>query len=407
MTANRTKILTVLAIAALLGAGWWLLAPTQLGGRTSYAIVVGNSMEPKPRARRLRDHARPLLVRAGRRRALPRRPDGQALSPPHRSHRAGRPPRHQGRPQPVRRSLEADAARRRGRAGRDPPRSRHRHPDGSCSRSTSPFSSSSSRSSRSPVEGRCRAGVPTSSDRCSRNSHVRQPIATDGDARPAALRRCARGHRALRSPRVLAWRAPETEQTHAVRRLCAHGALGTRVARRAAPSTRTAGRDRRDGVHEARAGARRLVRLRLRDEASERMSAARSRSAPSSRTARAGNARCRSRPGTLHRHDRARRGPARGATARTARGAAARPDRRRRRDVEGGVRAACRRLGLRGIDGDRQLVRAASRTRLRRYRRSGSIASDGDLETVRSPRVEARRRAACPARSASVRSSSR
>ncbi len=46
MTANRTKTLTVLAIAALLGAGWWVLAPTQLGGRTSYAIVVGNSMEP-------------------------------------------------------------------------------------------------------------------------------------------------------------------------------------------------------------------------------------------------------------------------------------------------------------------------------------------------------------------------
>jgi signal peptidase len=46
MTANRTKILSAVVTVALLAAGWWLLAPTQIGGRTSYAIIIGNSMEP-------------------------------------------------------------------------------------------------------------------------------------------------------------------------------------------------------------------------------------------------------------------------------------------------------------------------------------------------------------------------
>jgi signal peptidase len=47
MTASHpARIASVLLAFALLAAGWWLLAPSQLGGRTSYAIVIGNSMEP-------------------------------------------------------------------------------------------------------------------------------------------------------------------------------------------------------------------------------------------------------------------------------------------------------------------------------------------------------------------------
>ena len=37
---------SILAVVALAGA-WMFFAPTQLGGGTSYAIIVGNSMEPK------------------------------------------------------------------------------------------------------------------------------------------------------------------------------------------------------------------------------------------------------------------------------------------------------------------------------------------------------------------------
>lgn len=45
-TARVTGVLTgVLAVAAL-AAAWMLFAPAQVGGGTSYAIVVGNSMEP-------------------------------------------------------------------------------------------------------------------------------------------------------------------------------------------------------------------------------------------------------------------------------------------------------------------------------------------------------------------------
>ncbi len=41
-----TRIAGALAGAALLAAGWLYLAPVQLGGSTSYAVVVGSSMEP-------------------------------------------------------------------------------------------------------------------------------------------------------------------------------------------------------------------------------------------------------------------------------------------------------------------------------------------------------------------------
>jgi len=41
-----TAVAAGVASVAVLGAGWFLAAPTQVGGRTSYALIVGNSMEP-------------------------------------------------------------------------------------------------------------------------------------------------------------------------------------------------------------------------------------------------------------------------------------------------------------------------------------------------------------------------
>ena len=38
---------TVLGVVALIALGWWLLGPSQLGGRTSYAVVSGSSMQPR------------------------------------------------------------------------------------------------------------------------------------------------------------------------------------------------------------------------------------------------------------------------------------------------------------------------------------------------------------------------
>ena len=47
MTRSRlTAVAAGVAFVALLGAAWHLLAPTQVGGRTAYALIVGNSMEP-------------------------------------------------------------------------------------------------------------------------------------------------------------------------------------------------------------------------------------------------------------------------------------------------------------------------------------------------------------------------
>jgi signal peptidase I len=40
------RILAAVLVAAVSAAGWWLLAPTQLGGRTSYALIDGVSMNP-------------------------------------------------------------------------------------------------------------------------------------------------------------------------------------------------------------------------------------------------------------------------------------------------------------------------------------------------------------------------
>jgi signal peptidase I len=48
MTTGRvTGILTGVLAAVALGAAWIFFAPAQVGGGTSYAIIVGNSMEPK------------------------------------------------------------------------------------------------------------------------------------------------------------------------------------------------------------------------------------------------------------------------------------------------------------------------------------------------------------------------
>ena len=41
------RIGTALAALVVAGLAWWLLAPTQLGGSTGYAVVVGQSMEPE------------------------------------------------------------------------------------------------------------------------------------------------------------------------------------------------------------------------------------------------------------------------------------------------------------------------------------------------------------------------
>jgi signal peptidase len=40
------RTLGALAAALLIAAGWWFLAPAQLGGGTGYVVVKGNSMEP-------------------------------------------------------------------------------------------------------------------------------------------------------------------------------------------------------------------------------------------------------------------------------------------------------------------------------------------------------------------------
>jgi signal peptidase I len=44
--SRLTAVVAGVAFAAVLGAAWFLLAPTQVGGRTAYALIVGNSMEP-------------------------------------------------------------------------------------------------------------------------------------------------------------------------------------------------------------------------------------------------------------------------------------------------------------------------------------------------------------------------
>ena len=46
-TRRVTGILGTVAAFAALALAWTFFAPTQLGGGTSYAIIVGSSMEPK------------------------------------------------------------------------------------------------------------------------------------------------------------------------------------------------------------------------------------------------------------------------------------------------------------------------------------------------------------------------
>lgn len=46
MPSTRTLV-GILASLALLAVGFWLLGPVQLGGPTGYAVVTGNSMEPR------------------------------------------------------------------------------------------------------------------------------------------------------------------------------------------------------------------------------------------------------------------------------------------------------------------------------------------------------------------------
>src|SRR5438128_1040476 len=48
MRSRRRQLSSLLAafVLVLLGAAWMLLAPAQLGGRLTYVIVTGNSMEP-------------------------------------------------------------------------------------------------------------------------------------------------------------------------------------------------------------------------------------------------------------------------------------------------------------------------------------------------------------------------
>jgi signal peptidase I len=44
--SRRGRVLTAVFAVALLGAGWFLLAPQAFGGSTAYVIVGGSSMEP-------------------------------------------------------------------------------------------------------------------------------------------------------------------------------------------------------------------------------------------------------------------------------------------------------------------------------------------------------------------------
>ena len=47
MKTSPRKLAALLVSLALLACGWWLLGPVQLGGPTGFAIVSGNSMEPR------------------------------------------------------------------------------------------------------------------------------------------------------------------------------------------------------------------------------------------------------------------------------------------------------------------------------------------------------------------------
>ncbi|HEX6723819.1 MAG TPA: signal peptidase I [Gaiella sp.] len=47
MKTSPRKLATLLLSLVLLAGGWWLLGPVQLGGPTGFAIVNGNSMEPR------------------------------------------------------------------------------------------------------------------------------------------------------------------------------------------------------------------------------------------------------------------------------------------------------------------------------------------------------------------------
>jgi signal peptidase I len=47
MTRSHRTLASILVSLALLACGWWLLGPVQLGGPTGYAVVTGNSMEPR------------------------------------------------------------------------------------------------------------------------------------------------------------------------------------------------------------------------------------------------------------------------------------------------------------------------------------------------------------------------
>jgi len=47
MKTSPRKLAALLLSLALLAGGWWLLGPVQLGGPTGFAIVNGNSMEPR------------------------------------------------------------------------------------------------------------------------------------------------------------------------------------------------------------------------------------------------------------------------------------------------------------------------------------------------------------------------
>src|SRR5262245_41542156 len=45
-TRPVSRIAAAVVILALLAVGWWALAPSQLGGHISYAVVSGSSMAP-------------------------------------------------------------------------------------------------------------------------------------------------------------------------------------------------------------------------------------------------------------------------------------------------------------------------------------------------------------------------
>ena len=102
------RAVSLVAVVAAAAAAWFFLAPPQLGGSTSYAVVYGSSMEPRPPSRRPRDPSQPACVPAWSGRRLSQQ-GAPPKRPPPDSRDSRRPVRVQGRQQPLPRPRAAGA----------------------------------------------------------------------------------------------------------------------------------------------------------------------------------------------------------------------------------------------------------------------------------------------------------